>query len=732
MKRPNRVALALTHGLSVLLMSFATLGAAIAQDDLPGRVGRLADFSGRVFLSTQEDPEDWIEALRNSTVTSGNNIFVAGDGRAEIDYGGGQIRLAEDTNVHVARLDDRIMALFVAQGRVIVRVKVLDNGEAVRIDTPNTQLALTRPGLYRIDVSDDREQTTLVVREGEATATITRGVQQVLPGQSATLSGEEPQFAEVRSGFYVDGFDSWSAERDRRYERSRSANYVSRQMIGYADLDDNGVWESNPEYGAVWYPRTVAADWAPYRYGRWTWVSGWGWTWVDDAPWGYAPFHYGRWAYVGSRWGWIPGTYVARPVWAPALVAWYGGSNWSLSVSSGAPVYGWVALGWGEPYIPWWRNCSNRCWTQYNRPYAVNYAERPRSPPTRYVNWQAPGGVTAVPGAVFTGRRPVHSNLVNVRPQTIGSAPVLAGAPAIARPSPETIRGPRAPLAGPPPAERFMRKPLEVAPARSPNWGGGNVPGSVGSGDSRAGRVAAPPAQFEGNRGPQFDGGRGQSQRENAPGPRSPLAVPGQPQGIAPTPLNGAAPAAPRESRGNAPRMAAPANPAPPTSAPSAAPGQSQNVAPSRGIHVVPPTEPPSSAQQQGIPMPRSAPPAQSAPPGQQGAPGPRAPLAAQSAPGQQQQQGIPMPRSSPPAAVAPPPQPQAAPAPRSAPPAALPPVAPQPRGMPQGNPPPQAVAPPPQQVAPAPQPQPQGGGQPQGRKPLPQEGDKPGQRNNN
>ena len=225
----------LAMATAALLVMAAT--AAHAQDsDLPGRVGRLADLGGRVYVSVEGQPEDWVEALRNGTVTSGDNLWVSGDGRAEVDYGGGQIRLAGETNVHFARLDDRILALFVAQGRVIVRVRYLDAGEAARVDTPNTQLALTRPGLYRIEVTEDRERTTLVVREGEATATVQRGVQQVLPGQSATLEGDTPDFADVRNGFYTDGFDSWSADRDRRYERSRTASYVSRQMIGYADL----------------------------------------------------------------------------------------------------------------------------------------------------------------------------------------------------------------------------------------------------------------------------------------------------------------------------------------------------------------------------------------------------------------------------------------------------------------------------------------------------------------
>ncbi|MCL4762109.1 MAG: hypothetical protein KJ018_10115, partial [Burkholderiales bacterium] len=310
MPRPSLI----VRPFAVLLLAAAAAGAAFAQvGDLPGRVGRLADGGGRVYNATVQRAVDWLDARRNDTVTSGDNLWVAGGGRAEIDYGGGQFRLAGDTNVHVARLDDTVLALFVAQGRVIVRVRVLEPGEVARIDTPNTQLALTRPGLYRVDVTEDRTRTELVVREGEATASFATGLQQVLPGQTALLEGEEPAFAGVRNGFYLDGFDTWSADRDRYYERARSANYVSRQMIGYADLDGYGHWETVPEYGALWYPTGVAVDWAPYRYGRWSWVGGWGWTWVDDAPWGYAPFHYGRWVHYGGRWGWAPGGYVARP-----------------------------------------------------------------------------------------------------------------------------------------------------------------------------------------------------------------------------------------------------------------------------------------------------------------------------------------------------------------------------------------------------------------------------------
>jgi hypothetical protein len=74
---------------------------------------------------------------------------------------------------------------------------------------------------------------------------------------------------------------------------------------------------------------------------------------VDDAPWGFAPSHYGRWVNVSNRWGWIPGPRNVRPVYAPALVAFVGGSGWSVSISlgGGSPI-GWFPLGPREVYVP--------------------------------------------------------------------------------------------------------------------------------------------------------------------------------------------------------------------------------------------------------------------------------------------------------------------------------------------------------------------------------------------
>jgi hypothetical protein len=439
---------------------------ASADDDLAPRVGRVAEVGGELFLAPQDAPEQWVAIGLNYPVGAGDNLWAGSESRAEIDVGGAQFRLAGDTSLHISRLDDGNFALYVAQGRVILRVRGLEPGESARVDTPNAQVALTRPGLYRIDVLPGQQRTELAVREGEAVIDSGAAVQQVLPGQSAALDGAAPQFAQVRNGIATDGFDTWSADRDRRYDRVRADGPVSRQMVGAADLDDYGAWEATANYGAVWFPASVPADWAPYSTGYWTDVGAWGPTWVDAAPWGYAPFHYGRWAHIRGRWGWCPGGYVSRPVWAPALVGWVGGPGWRYPGNPGGPVYGWVPLGWGEAYFPRWKGCSEICWTRYNRPYAVS-ASRPDAPPRNYANAITPGAVTAVLGPVFIGRQSVQSHRVAIPGGALASAPLIADP--LLRPDVRQNAGAR-PGNGLPPAASSTytassRPPRSAAPA---------------------------------------------------------------------------------------------------------------------------------------------------------------------------------------------------------------------------------------------------------------------------
>src|SRR3989454_32254 len=200
-------------------------------------------------------------------------------------------------------------------------------------------------------------EATLVPANGEAT--------DVGPDKQVVLEGSDtPQLA-TNAAPDPDEWDHWNLDRSgHEGEPSPSTRYVSPEVTGAEDLDRNGEWRETPRYGHVWVPHEVPPDWAPYSTGRWIWDPYYGWTWVDDAPWGWAPYHYGRWVYADSFWGWAPGPVVVAPVYAPALVAFFGAPGVGVSVSVGFPFVSWVALGFGEPVIPWWGPIGfvGTCW----------------------------------------------------------------------------------------------------------------------------------------------------------------------------------------------------------------------------------------------------------------------------------------------------------------------------------------------------------------------------------
>jgi hypothetical protein len=194
----------------------------------------------------------------------------------------------------------------------------------------------------------------------------------IAPSEQLVVTGSDAPDVETWAAPELDAWDRWNYERTDDQMDAVSARYVPAGVSGVDDLDHHGDWRVVPTYGAVWVPRRVAAGWVPYSTGRWIYDPFYGWTWVDDAPWGWAPYHYGRWVHVSGHWGWCPGRVVVRPYYAPALVAFYG-RGFSLGISTG-PL-GWVALGWGEPLVPWWGPTRFRAyprWAGWGGPRFVN------------------------------------------------------------------------------------------------------------------------------------------------------------------------------------------------------------------------------------------------------------------------------------------------------------------------------------------------------------------------
>jgi len=436
-----------TKVLIALAMGFLSLVPAMA--DPTSQVGRLSYVSGSVSFNPGS-LDEWTLASLNYPLSGGDQLWTAVGARAEVQLRSASVRLDSGTAFSFLDLDDQMIRLSLSQGSLYVDVRALDQGSIFEVDTPNAALTFVSAGKYRIDVSS-RGETRIVVREGWAEVNAEGYVQNLNSGQSAILSGLNSNSFSMTSSPRTDRWESWCVTRDSLEDRALSDRHVSQDMIGAADLGANGTWVMSSSYGLVWTPSRVPAGWAPYRFGHWAWDEPWGWTWIDDASWGFAPFHYGRWIYLGDRWAWIPGAPAQRPIYAPALVVFIGGSGWN---HSGGESIGWVALGPGEVYIPpyevsvsYIQNINISCVTNINVQIIRNYA------PERitYTNRGMPEGMTVVPREAFVSSRPTREVVIDVDRGEASRAPFMGMTAAIA-PRRESIiaRAPATPIARPP------------------------------------------------------------------------------------------------------------------------------------------------------------------------------------------------------------------------------------------------------------------------------------------
>ena len=592
--------------------------------DPPTRAGRLSYVEGAVSVQPA-GIDDWSVATINRPLTSGDQLWSDRGSRAEIDLGSATVRLAEDSSVSLLNLTDQAVQLQVSAGTTNITLRDLDPVAPFEIDAPNASVALVRPGSYRISV-DLAGNTTVAMRDGQAQVVTSAGQSLILrSGQGAQFGpGGEVDVAALGP---PDAFDRWCAQRAQRWAQDQNASqYVSSDVVGAQDLNDNGEWRQEPDYGYVWYPTAVAVDWAPYRYGRWLWVTPWGWTWVDSAAWGYAPFHYGRWAYLRQRWCWVPAPARSRAVYAPALVAWMGapGGADSLTVGAGAGV-GWLPLAPGEVYLPGYRvsarylhnvNASNT--SIVDTSYIANVYQNPGLQ-NRYANRNAPHALSVVSQSSFASGQSLAGRLIAPPPQwqQVNATPRPPGIV----PARQSVLGPasQAPVRRPPIA--IAHRP--VVARHEPPPAPASFDRQMDAMRANGGR-ALPPAQLQQLRGPD--------------NPRANIVL--APQPVRSAPVTPTAPAAPAAA-------------AAPASAPARAPPIDRRMIPERPAQYQPPaqSQPPLQLHPPAQVQPRAAPPPPPPPP------------------------PPPLPLPLPPREVAPPPPPSPPPPPEGqAPPQALPP----------------------------------------------------------
>ncbi|PKO86486.1 MAG: hypothetical protein CVU18_14720 [Betaproteobacteria bacterium HGW-Betaproteobacteria-12] len=411
-----------------LLAALPLLLSAPALADPPARVGRLAHIEEPVeFRLTRDDPAG--PATPNWPISSGAILETGASGRAEVWVDSTAFRLGRDSQVEFTTIDDQLVVLELSGGSLAISIMEAEQAGDLQLRLPDGTIRFAAAGRYRLDVGPERSEVTTLA--GLASIEHTGGRAQLAAGSKATLFADGG--LRIGASDRPDGFDRWVAERENATQAPLARRHVSPYMTGYQDLDGYGDWNAHDEYGSVWYPRAVADDWAPYRFGRWAWVAPWGWTWIDAAPWGFAPFHYGRWVQVHGRWAWVPGQRTVRPVYAPALVAWIGDPGWSVSFSFGlAPAVGWFPLAPREVYVPSYRHSPTYIRrvnvTHVHNVTIIDRAARSRGD-ARFAHRSSPQAVTVMPASQLRqGRAITGREFRRVDRQDLGRAPVVGAA----------------------------------------------------------------------------------------------------------------------------------------------------------------------------------------------------------------------------------------------------------------------------------------------------------------
>jgi hypothetical protein len=571
--------------------------------DPPTRVGRLAAVTGQVsFHGT--GAEHWDAASVNYPVTSGDAFWTQPGASADIGVSNDRVTMDQSTELDISTLDDNSLAAIVAQGQIFLRLAALAPGETYTVTTPRGVVGITAPGRYEIAAGDVQTPTRITVVEGAAQVSGGNaggsGAIAVAANQTLRISGKDqfdPQLGPAQHDAFLTA--QLARERPQMAAGAVAAPAEVQQMTGGSDLYEYGTWTQTPDYGDVWYPQAAAA-YVPYRDGRWAFVQPWGWTWIDAAPWGFAPFHYGRWVQVGGRWGWAPGGGVAvgspgyyRPVYAPALVTFFGigagiAAGYALAGGFGGNV-GWCPLGWQEPFRPWYRaspnyirNVNVTSVRDLNRISTVNNV--------RIDNFANRGGATMVSARAFALSQPIGHEARPFEAAQFADARPLAGRDLTARP-PLMGVGSRA---APGPAIRAYANAPIARPGLEPN---GRLPMTTG-------HAPGPPIEPRG----------GLLTPNGAPGLRPPVEAgrpdfraPGGPMQVRPTearPMEGRPGALPQNDVRALPRVYTPGPPPPRVveqGRPAELPRVVQPVHPYEPPHVVQqfrPAEPPHVVQE--------------------------------------------------------------------------------------------------------------------------------------
>ncbi len=91
------------------------------------------------------------------------------------------------------------MQVSLTEGTLNIRVRRLNDDEAIEIDTPNLAFSILRPGRYRVNVNENGDTTIINVRDGEGEVTGAGSAYTIHAGEQAFLTGTDSLSADIEA-----------------------------------------------------------------------------------------------------------------------------------------------------------------------------------------------------------------------------------------------------------------------------------------------------------------------------------------------------------------------------------------------------------------------------------------------------------------------------------------------------------------------------------------------------
>src|SRR5438093_7733031 len=105
------------------------------EDDPPGRAARLSHTHGLVSFEPA-GTDDWISAVVNRPITTGDKLWTDRGARAELHIGSAAIRLASETGFSFLNLTDNVAQIRLSEGVISIHLRHLDHYEPFQVHPP--------------------------------------------------------------------------------------------------------------------------------------------------------------------------------------------------------------------------------------------------------------------------------------------------------------------------------------------------------------------------------------------------------------------------------------------------------------------------------------------------------------------------------------------------------------------------------------------------------------------